>query len=471
MTFEIKNYNYYDLTKETCPQTKEEEAIPKPSTPKVKAKVGHFGHPGLHKTIEEIANHADDLASSIANSEELPPPPWMGKGAARQKPPPATETIADEDEARPKPPPATETIADEDEAETIANEVDADAGAESNDNTSEDEEAAEDEEARSRMEKKGEHEKGPSLWESPIVGHPGASLLSVDKGVCVVPHSSLAAIHAKSDTCKTVMDVLRSAMTDVVREVIKCVAATPHSSAPAPSPQAFLQSVQPAAPAAGAPAGAPAAPAAGAAVHVAFSPGTEVGSGRSVMVEITFTDTPGNGLDDLAMTKGLIERALKNGLLRKELKTSLALVAGIWPKLGKIKVKEASVEGWDVKKCEGHMRKIVQLLSHGYTREQVPMVMFNECTNFMTRISFSNDHVLDPMDTLMCRKTTATFAKHWNFGQKAAALAPAPAAAPGAVPSKDFEFMCMRSCEAKFGKNAPQCHVTAGDELLNKPLL
>jgi len=169
------------------------------------------------------------------------------------------------------------------------------------------------------------------------------------------------------------------------------------------------------------------------------------------------TDTPSNGLDDVALSKAIIERALKLGFLKKELKAGLAIVSGIWPKLGKVKVETVAVESWDVPTCEGHVKNIVQQFSHHYTREQVPMAMFNECTNFMTRISFSNDHVLDPVDTLVCRKTTATFAKHWNYGEKAK--------------DEDFQLMCVTACEAKFGKKAPRCHVVTGDKLAGKPML
>merc|ERR1719478_1074615 len=98
--------------------------------------------------------------------------------------------------------------------------------------------------------------------------------------------------------------------------------------------------------------------------------------------------------------------------------TPVALALLHIPKLGKIKMKAKPVEAWNVKKCEGHVKSIVENFALYYTRERVPEALFNECTNFMTRMSFSHDYVLDRMDTFFCRKTTAQFAKHWNFGEK-----------------------------------------------------
>lgn len=283
------------------------------------------------------------------------------------------------------------------------------------------------------------------------------------------------------------MDVFRSALDETVHGVIKCataeaLAAPPAAAAPA---SAFLQHHdQQAAPGPAAPGGAEPNPA----IFVTFSPATEIGRARSVNVEITFTDTPENGVDDVALAHKILEYALEQGSLTNELKRTLEIVTGIRPKFGKVKMELVNVAAWDVKKCEGHIQRIVKQFQVYYTRERVPQALFNECTNFMTRLSFSHDYVLDSRDTAMCKETTAKFAEHWNFGQGtpapaapagpaapapavAAPPAPAASAAPGAPgAAEDFEALCVRACEAKFGLEAPQCNTHFGDALLGKPL-
>jgi hypothetical protein len=430
VTFEIKNYNYYDLTKETCPQTDEADASSKKKDVKIDLSPAKEG---IHNAIKEIATKADEMGEDLAEvagvvekDDKAEKPPWMeDKAAAAPKKAPS----------KAKAPPVEEA------------------------SSSEVDEIGED--LENMVDRKDKSAAPPWMKDKEA----GASLLETSKSsVCVIEHKSLAAIHAKSDSCKTVMDVFRSAIEEVVRDVIKCalnsavgsapaaVAQSPATLVPLP-PQAFLQSAPAPAPAtAPAPAGPP-----DPAIFVTFTPGKEVGSGRTVIVEITFTDKPNNGIDDVAGVKPLIKQVIKDGTLMREMKAALEIVTGLMAKIGKVKMSTAAVDAWNVKKCEGHVKNIVGQFSHHYTREQVPMAMFNECTNFMTRMSFSNDYVLDRTDTIVCRQTTAKFAKHWNYGEKAK--------------PEDFELMCVRSCEAKFGKNAPQCNVEAGDELASQPLL
>jgi hypothetical protein len=194
------------------------------------------------------------------------------------------------------------------------------------------------------------------------------------------------------------------------------------------------------------------------AIFVTFQPGRDIGAGRkSIKVIVTFTDTPRNGIDDLAEAQATIQQSVADGTFKKELAKATYAVTGFKPKISKPLLDQVKIEQWDVQKCESHVKAIVGAFSKHYTREQVPMALYNECTNFMTRISFSHDHVLDRMDTLACRKTTAKFAKHWQFGENAK--------------NDDFEHMCLRACEGKFGKNAPQCNIQTGDALLGQPLL
>merc|ERR1719253_696785 len=85
------------------------------------------------------------------------------------------------------------------------------------------------------------------------------------------------------------------------------------------------------------------------------------------------------------------------------------------PIVGGFKLKQKVIEQWDVRKCEKHIKDLVDVFAVHYTREQVPMALYNECTNFMTKLSFSHDYILDPLDTKRCRQATVKFATHWNF--------------------------------------------------------
>jgi len=191
-------------------------------------------------------------------------------------------------------------------------------------------------------------------------------------------------------------------------------------------------------------------------VFVTFSPGREMDGGRSTIVEIAFLDTPLNGIDDMAMAMPLIEQSLKSGIFHKQVKKALHAVTGIKAKIGKIELGMKMIEAFEVNKCEEHIKGIVTQFGLHYTRNQVPMALYNECTNFMTRMSFSHDYVLDPLDTIRCRKTTAKFAKHWDGGQKAE--------------DTDFADMCVQACEAKYGRNAPRCNLHGGQGLLGSPM-
>jgi len=388
LSFEIKNYNYYDLTKETCPKAfdDEQEVSPKAKGKKLEAVATKDGQ-SPDDDMKDVGKDADKFGKNLGNGVKVElGAPLLGKAGEK--------------------------------AEKLP-----------------------------WMKKKD-----------------GASFLQSDR-VCDIAPKSLASIHSKSDTCKSIADVFRAAIGEVVRDVLKCTFNSPAAPSPAPasgvaaSPAAFLQKGASAPSAAVVAAPAPATAAASVpdpAIFVTFSVGKKVGRGKSVIVEITFTDQPENGMDDVALAKPLIQRFLDNGSLVQELKAALQTLTGITAKFGKRTLKEAAVAAWNVKKCEAHVKSIVNVFSHSYTKEQVPMAMYNECTNFMTRMSFSHDHVLDRMDTVVCRKTTAKFAKHWDVGEKAE--------------DKDFELMCVRACEAKYGKAAPQCHVAAGNKLAGKPL-
>jgi len=442
--FEIKNYNYMDLTRKTCPET-EEQALNAPPKTKTKRPV-----PDKSKEVDlDIVRIPDEVKTVKVK-------PIKGEVPKVEKPP--------------KVPIETGTGLGEHVNKVIGQDVD------NINDVAKGKKVHVLPEVPKKVEKSVEEDvqntEQVAEGDVPDVKVPGAEVkvkgasfletaYNMETAACKVQHSSLAAIHAQSDACKTVMDVFRDATKEVVRNTIKCafnsMIAKGSSFAPAPAmaspaPAAFLQhNQQPASPAPATPG--PVEP--DVSIFVTFSPGREVGNGRSVIVEITFTDKP-NGQDDVAMVNQILQNAIDSGLLLKELKDMLTMITGLYPKVGPVKMQAKAIEAWNVEKCEKHITHLVNDFSRTYTRERVPQALFNECTNFMTKLSFSNDIILDPQDTEMCRKATARFAKRWNFGEKAE--------------PKDFEIMCVRSCEYKFGKNAPQCNIETGDALAKQPL-
>lgn len=177
---------------------------------------------------------------------------------------------------------------------------------------------------------------------------------------------------------------------------------------------------------------------------------------RTVIVKVTLVDRPKNGVDDLHASKAILKAMLASGELKTQIKAAIFAVTGVAPKISGLKVKSATVEGWDVKKCSSHMSTIVKSFTIHYSRAQVPLALYNECTNFMTKISFSHDYVLDHRDAARCRIATRKFERKWKYGKKA--------------DPKDFGNMCVRFCEAKYGNDAPSCHVSHGDKLAGQPL-
>jgi len=204
-------------------------------------------------------------------------------------------------------------------------------------------------------------------------------------------------------------------------------------------------------------------------VHVIFSPGSEMKQ-RNVMtnkppvefppkttkVTVSIFDRPKNDENDLQKAAVVFKKALATGDLIEEMAEAVGKVTGIAPKFTGLKVKPATVKAWDIEKCENRMSKIIKTFTVHYTKRQVPMALYNECTNFVTKISFSHDHVLDHRDEVRCREATASFAKRWKLGKN--------------DNPKDFNKMCVGFCEAKYGNDAPMCHLTGGDELASQPL-
>jgi len=190
--------------------------------------------------------------------------------------------------------------------------------------------------------------------------------------------------------------------------------------------------------------------------HMINKPPPNAPMPRGVMVRVTLFDRPNNGVNDMQLAKGKLKQALATGQLKTNIKAAVQAVTGVKPKIAGLKVKSSVVKGWDIPKCEGHMSKLVKQLTVTYTRRQVPFALYNECTNFMTKISFSHDYVLDRRDAASCRAATRSFALRWKLGKK--------------DDPKDFGKMCVKFCEAKYGQDAPLCHIAGGDMLTTQPM-
>lgn len=193
-------------------------------------------------------------------------------------------------------------------------------------------------------------------------------------------------------------------------------------------------------------------------IFVAFSPGkplANVPNGRSVKVAISFLDKPNNAMHDVLSIMPAINHGINTGLFHRQIKEAIADLVGHPVRLTRMAAETETIEQWPIHHCEAHIQEIVHGFSRHYTREQVPRALYNECTNFMTKISFSQDYVLDAMDTTRCKHATVKFTKKWNYGENSEA--------------SDFHEMCLYACEAKFGKNAPTCNIAAGDGILKQP--
>lgn len=426
ITFEIKNFNYFDLTKETCPKkvkiAKKKKGLPSAKADNQKGILDHLGD-RLDKSIQTVKSKSGDAEPNV------------------------DEAVDDV----------------HGHSEQISKDIE------------------------NGLDDVGKHIEGGMEVKTEAPGLPwmkkkdASSLLQVALGACA-PLPDLTETKSP-DKCSTVMDVLRDAIKETVLGIIACMwqksLLEPMAPGPAPSPAALPGGLLPAAPAGAAglvplppqsflgpgpspgpapgpaPSGAPVMP--DVRIFVTFTPGREVEGGRSTIVDIAFIDSPANGIDDIALAMPLITLSMESGLFKKQIKSALHAVTGIKPKIHGLEMNMKTIESFHTGKCEKHLKGIVKGFSLYYTRNQVPMALYNECTNFLTKMSFSHDYVLDPMDTVRCRRATRKFAEKWNHGSNAK--------------EKDFEKMCFHACEAKYGRNAPTCNLHAGDKLLKQPQL
>jgi len=220
-------------------------------------------------------------------------------------------------------------------------------------------------------------------------------------------------------------------------------------------------------------------------VFVQFYPGQERpvvedgDTGRSIVTKVWIRGAPNTGVFELApWIEGVLKRHEEDGLLQILIQKRLFEATGIAPKIdGITDIQLDAKTQWSLDTCEGHMKKMMREFSKAYTRRMVPTAIYNECTNFVSEVSFSHDRIFDAHDRIKCRHATVKLAKAWNFGQghqpakKAESEAgPAPAPAPPVKPAKaeiDYKGFCSNVCEIKYGADAPTCHVTEGKDLFN----
>lgn len=150
----------------------------------------------------------------------------------------------------------------------------------------------------------------------------------------------------------------------------------------------------------------------------------------------------------LADPTTVLTQAADDGSLEDKLDDGLYKATGIHPTIKDVEVETKSYELWSVDTCKKHFTGIVKDFTMAYTREQVPNAIYNECTNFFTRITFSDDLVIDHFDQKRCRQATIDFAKSWDYGQSKTDL-----------DTQSFGF-CSNVCELKYGANHPSCSAT-----------
>lgn len=139
--------------------------------------------------------------------------------------------------------------------------------------------------------------------------------------------------------------------------------------------------------------------------------------GKTTFVEATVTQLAGNAMDELPAIKAILEKAVENGDLEVNLRDRLAEVVGIQAYIQHMFVEVQEITQWSVDSCSSHMATVVAKFSAAYTRREVPMAIFNECTNFMPALTFSHDHHPTKLDVRRCKDATVNFVNYWNYGK------------------------------------------------------
>lgn len=190
------------------------------------------------------------------------------------------------------------------------------------------------------------------------------------------------------------------------------------------------------------------------------NPPQNVTHGHTTKVTVSITDTA--GAKDLKRVARIVEAANSSGELGEAFESSILQAVGVRTRIIDWSFAEAAVPHWSVSSCETHMAAVVKRFVVAYTRRMVPTAIFNECTNFVTAMSFSRDFRPSALDVDRCRRATVKFALRWNFG-KGDQLEAANASEEGEEGMSSF---CVDMCYAKYGEFSPRCN-SAADKLQN----
>jgi hypothetical protein len=141
--------------------------------------------------------------------------------------------------------------------------------------------------------------------------------------------------------------------------------------------------------------------------------------GRTTKVVVTITQLPGNGIDELPSIRSIINASCMQGQIIPAIQESILDVTGVKSNLASFKIGEQEIAQWSIQSCSAHMTKVVRRFENAYTRREVPMAIFNECTNYMPALSFSHDMKPTHEDVRRCRESTVKFVNAWNYGNYA----------------------------------------------------
>eukprot|EP00747_Dinoflagellata_sp_TGD_P182809 gnl/TRDRNA2_/TRDRNA2_37229_c1_seq1.p1 gnl/TRDRNA2_/TRDRNA2_37229_c1~~gnl/TRDRNA2_/TRDRNA2_37229_c1_seq1.p1 ORF type:complete len:216 (-),score=39.78 gnl/TRDRNA2_/TRDRNA2_37229_c1_seq1:103-729(-) len=195
----------------------------------------------------------------------------------------------------------------------------------------------------------------------------------------------------------------------------------------------------------------------------------------------------------MPLVEGILKTAAENGVMREFILRALYMATRVAPKmddppddkydLGELKEVRKyhpfamgydEIKQWSLGQCENHMAKITRWFGNAYTRRQVPIALYNECTNFMVEMSFSHDLIVTREDRMKCRQATVAYSKRWKFAvppvEKRVDKTTTKYARKWdfSLDPMIFRDWCHDTCELRYGKNAPKCNVRSGDKLLDQ---
>jgi len=240
-----------------------------------------------------------------------------------------------------------------------------------------------------------------------------------------------------------------------------------------------------------------------------FDSFAQVSRGRdeSVFLEILVTEKANTRNEELPVAMEIIRRT--QGDLFVALKNAMRRFVDFKPIVGGMYLNWVMLEPYHVDTCEAKMSKLVHEFSRSYTRRLVPWALYNECTNFMTAMSFSHDPLVNELDRSKCRAWTHNFMQKWNYGKGVKEVADpnlfdcqaglanweqgwssnkkcwccaheSQGCDPGIACPKtwavnrtvhiDYKCWCQGVCESKFGVGAPVCHITSGAKNFYQPV-